>query len=133
MSLNLRLKIESYFVRYATSPTNPFIILKGKSYWQPDDPTYYYAELYFRPENSVLPDDILRHENGRDIGKLYYYISDFQNVIDLLRNESPLLFVLTDTGRSSVNINGIYSDLERIGEGDGKTLPMLYPYPEVPA
>lgn len=133
MSLNIRIRIQSYFVRYVTSPTNPSIILKGRSYWQPNDPAYYFAELYFHPDNSVLPDDIVRHENGRDITKLYYYVSDFQNVIDLLRNESPLLFVLTDTGRSLVNANGIYSEQERIGEGDGKEIPILSPYPEVPA
>jgi hypothetical protein len=133
MSLQLRIKIESYYVRYATSPTNPFIILKGKSYWQPDDPTYYFAELHFGSDNSALPEDILQHENGIDIAKLYYYISDFPNIIDLLRNEGPLLFVLTDQGRSLANVNGIYTDSERVGEGDGKPLPILYPYPEVPA
>lgn len=133
MSLNFRLKIESYFIKYATSPTNPSIVVKGKSYWLPNDRTNRYAELFFRPNGSVLPDDIMRHEYGIDVAKLYYYISDFQNVIDLLRNESPLVFVLTDTGRSLSSPNGIYSDEERIGEGDGEEIPIFYRHPEVPA
>ena len=45
---------------------------------------------------------------------LYYHLADFQNIIGLLRNESPLYLLYSASGSE----NGIKTTQELIGEGE---------------
>ena len=97
-------KIESYEVMYSSNTFAPRIWLKagGKGIGQ----------LVFRPNGSVLPVDTLT--NGQ--ANLYYHLDDYQNAIDLLRNEEPVY--LHWTGSGGGNENAIKTSAEIVGEGE---------------
>jgi hypothetical protein len=97
-------KIEGYEVLYAANTFFPRISLKagGK----------YKGQLIFHPNGSVLPADTLA---GGQVS-LHYHLDDFQNVIDLLRNEDPMYLLYSGSGLGYEN--GIKTTEEPVGEGE---------------
>jgi hypothetical protein len=47
---------------------------------------------------------------------LYYHLDDFQNAIDLLRNEKPVYLYYSGSGGG--HENGIKTMIEKVGEGE---------------
>jgi hypothetical protein len=68
------------------------------------------GQLVFESNGSVLPQDGLL----AGLPNLFYHLEDFENVIDLLRNEKPVFLSFTGPGFS--NENGINTSAEPIGE-----------------
>lgn len=97
-------KIDKYEVMYSANQFAPRIWLKngGK----------YIGQLIFKPNGSTLPPDAI----ARGQVNLYYHLDDFQNAIDLLRNESPLYLLYSGSGSGFEN--GIKTTQEPIGEGE---------------
>ena len=97
-------KIDEYEVMYSANTFAPRIWLKagGK----------YIGQLSFRPNGAALPAD------GMISGQinLNYHLDDFQNAIDLLRNEQPMYLVYSGSGGG--NENGIKTTPEPVGEGE---------------
>ena len=97
-------KIDEYDVLYSANSFVPRISLRGggKSLGQ----------LVFLPNGSSLPPDSM---TGTTVN-LYYHLTDFANVIDLLRNEKPMFLLFNGTGGG--NENGIKTTPEPVGEGE---------------
>ena len=72
--------------------------------------SYGSAFLWFYPEDATLPDN--RKRAGQNMFDVYYPMSYWTAVLDLLRNESPLYFNFSD----SSNAVQIYSGREPVGE-----------------
>lgn len=68
------------------------------------------AVLWFLPEGGALPDN--RKRPGQDVFDVYYYIADWEAVLDILRNETPVYFNYQDTS----NAAQIYTGNEPVGE-----------------
>lgn len=68
------------------------------------------AILWFLPEGSSLPDN--RKRSGQFVFDVYYCIKDWEAVLDILRNESPVYFNYNDTN----NAAQIYTGEEPVGE-----------------
>ena len=68
------------------------------------------AVLWFHPEDAALPDN--RKRAGQDIFDVYYHVSAWAPLIDVLRNESPVYFTYSDTS----NAVQIYTGQEPVGE-----------------
>jgi hypothetical protein len=62
----------------------------------------------FRPNGATLPQDTS--------GSLYYHLDDFQNVLDLLRNEKPMYWLFSGSGGGFEN--GVKTTPEAVGEGE---------------
>lgn len=75
-------KIDQYEVMYSSNLFLPRIWLKngGK----------FIGQLIFKPNGSALPADNM---SGTSVN-LYYHLDDFQNAIDMLRNENPMYLLL---------------------------------------
>ncbi len=97
-------KIDEYEVMYSANTFPPRIWLKADG--------KYMGQLTFMPNGAALPADRL---NGTQ-AQLYYHLDDFQNMIDLLRNESPLYLLYVGSGPG--NENGIKTTDEPVGEGE---------------
>ncbi len=97
-------KIDKYEVIYSANMFPPRIWLKGGN--------KNLGQLIFMPNGSVLPQDHMA--NGQV--NLYYYLDDFQNAIDLLRNESPMYLLYSGSGGGFEN--GINTTEEPVGEGE---------------
>jgi hypothetical protein len=99
-------KIDAYEVMYSANTFAPRIWLKngGK----------FIGQLIFKPNGSVLPADSM--SSGQ--ANLYYHLDDYQNAIDLLRNEAPMYLLYSGTGPG--NENGIKTTEEVVGEGETK-------------
>jgi len=97
-------KISEYEVMYSSNTFVPRIWLKSGG--------AYIGQLIFRPDGSVLPPDSMV---GNQVN-LYYHLEDFQNCIDLLRNENPVYLLWSGTGVG--NENGIKTMAEPVGEGE---------------
>lgn len=97
-------QIDQYEVMYSANSFFPRIWLKsgGKSIGQ----------LIFKPNGSSLPPDSLT--NGQV--NLYYHLDDYQNAIDLLRNEKPMYLLYSGSGGGFEN--GIKTTPEAVGEGE---------------
>lgn len=97
-------QIDEYQVMYSSNQFPPRIWLKngGKGIGQ----------LIFRPNGSALPSDT---ESG-DAVNLYYRLDEFRNVLDLLRNESPMYLLYSGSGGGYEN--GIVTTQEAVGEGE---------------
>jgi len=95
-------KIDSYEIIYSSSKTPRRIILKSGSGVA--------GQLVFYPLGTTLPPD------GYAAGAtcLNYYIDDFSNCVDLLRNESPVFFSFVSAG----SVNSINTGSETVGELD---------------
>ena len=99
-------KIDAYEVMYSANTFVPRIWLKagGK----------YIGQLIFKPNGSALPAD--NTSSGQV--NLYYHLDDYQNAIDLLRNEAPVYLLFSGSGGGFEN--GIKTTEEVVGEGETK-------------
>ena len=99
-------KIDAYEVMYSANTFVPRIWLKagGKDIGQ----------LIFKPNGSALPADNM--SSGQV--NLYYHLDDYQNAIDLLRNEAPVYLLFSGSGGGFEN--GIKTTEEVVGEGETK-------------
>lgn len=97
-------KIDEYVVMYSANQFVPRIWLKNGN--------RYIADLRFMPNGATLPPD----DEFRGIVRLYYHLDDFQNAIDLLRNESPTYLLYSGSGSGFEN--GIRTKEEPTGEGE---------------
>jgi hypothetical protein len=97
-------KIDEYVVMYSANKFVPRLWLKngGK----------YIGQLIFKPNGSTLPPD---KEAGGQVN-LYYHLDDFQNALDLLRNERPMYLLYSGSGAGYEN--GIKTTQEEVGEGE---------------
>lgn len=68
------------------------------------------AILWFLPEGSSLPDN--RKRSGQNVFDVYYRINDWEAILDILRNETPVYFNYQDTS----NAAQIYTGDEPVGE-----------------
>jgi hypothetical protein len=97
-------QIDEYEVMYAANQFPPRIWLKNGG--------QYIGQLIFMPNESALPPDAM----GGSQVNLYYHLDDFQNALDLLRNESPMYLLYSCSGEGFEN--GIKTTEEVIGEGE---------------
>jgi hypothetical protein len=98
-------KIDEYEVMYSANKFPPRIWLKavgGK----------FIGQLIFKPNGTALPQDAM--VGGQ--ANLYYHLEDFQNTIDLLRNEKPMYLLWVGTGPGDEN--GIKTTSEAVGEAE---------------
>lgn len=93
-------EIGSYQVQYAANRFPPRI-------WLKDTAGTGIGQLVFMPDGASLPEDTA--------GSLYYHLSDFANLLDLLRNEKPVYYSFVGSG--SGNENGVRTAVEPVGEG----------------
>lgn len=97
-------QIYSYEVMYSANKFVPRIWLKNN--------TAYIGQLIFYQDGAVLPDDNLR---GGQIN-LYYHLQDFENTLDILRNEKPVYILYSGSGGGFEN--GIKTIPETVGDGE---------------
>jgi hypothetical protein len=98
-------KIDTYQVMYSANQFPPRIWLKAAG-------NESIGQLIFMPNGSPLPQDNMA--NGQV--NLYYHLDDFQNALDLLRNESPMYLLYSGSGGGFEN--GIKTTREVVGEGE---------------
>lgn len=102
-------RVDAYEVFYSSNSFAPRIGLKNAG--------VFIGQMIFMPNDSQLPADT--NANGQV--NLYYRLDDFQNAIDLLRNEKPIYLYFNGTGRREAgggNENGIKTMAEKVGEGE---------------
>ena len=97
-------QIYSYEVMYSANAFAPRIWLKNS--------TAYIGQLIFKPDGMVLPNDNLI--NGQI--NLYYHLQDFENTLDILRNEKPVYLLYSGSGAGFEN--GLRTYPETVGEGE---------------
>ena len=68
------------------------------------------AILWFLPQGSSLPDN--RKRPNQNVFDVYYHMDDWEAVLDVLRNETPVYFSYQDTR----NAAQIYTGNEPVGE-----------------
>ena len=95
-------KIDAYEVMYSSNTFVPRIWLKAGG--------RYIGQLIFKPNGSVLPSD----SQGGGQTNLYYHLDDYQNAVDLLRNEAPMYLLYSAPSGE----NGIKTTEEVVGEGE---------------
>ena len=98
-------KIDKYAVMYSANRFVPRIWLRSGNKW--------IGQLIFKPNGSTLPADNMSSHNQVN---LYYHLDDYQNAIDLLRNESPMYLLYSGSGPGYEN--GIKTTEEVVGEGE---------------
>jgi hypothetical protein len=96
--------IEQYEVMYSANMFPPRIWLKSAG--------KYIGQLIFKANGATLP---LDNMSGTQVN-LYYHLDDFDNIIDLLRNEKPMYLLWA--GAALGNENGIKTTAELVGEGE---------------
>jgi hypothetical protein len=96
-------KIDEYEVMYSANHFYPRIWLKNDG--------DYIGQLIFEPNGAALPPD----NNSGGIN-LYYHLDDFENCLDLLRNEEPMYLLYSGSGDGFEN--GIKTTAEPTGEGE---------------
>lgn len=97
-------EIHAYQVRYSANTFRRCIWLKNNG--------RYIGLLFFNPNGSVLPQD--NFENIHAYAVLNYHLDDFQNVLDILRNEKPLYLLYKGPGLE----NCIQTEEEMPGENE---------------
>jgi hypothetical protein len=97
-------KIDEYEVMYSSNKFPPRIWLKSTG--------KYIGQLVFMANGATLPLDA---KAGTQVS-LYYNLDDFQNCIDMLRNEKPMYLLWVGPGAG--NENGIKTLAETVGEND---------------
>lgn len=97
-------RVDAYEVFYSSNSFAPRIGLKNAG--------VFVGQMIFMPNGSQLPPDA--SVNGQV--NLYYRLDDFQNAIDLLRNEKPIYLYFNGSGGG--NENGIKTMAEKVGEGE---------------
>jgi hypothetical protein len=100
--LGTTIKIDEYEVMYSANKFPPRIWLKNAG--------KYIGQLIFQANGAALPSDVMAGTQYN----IHYHLDDFQNCIDLLRNEKPMyLLWMGPTGE-----NGIKTLAEAVGEND---------------
>jgi hypothetical protein len=94
-------QIGTYQVQYAANTFVPRI-------WLKDISNVSIGQLVFKPDGVALPQD---NETN-----LYYHLSNYPHVIDLLRNEKPVYWHFVGSGGG--NENAIRTSVEPQGEGE---------------
>lgn len=97
-------RVDAYEVLYSANGFARRIALKNAG--------NFLGQLIFKPSGSPLPADTM--VNGQV--QLYYHLDEFQNVIDLLRNEKPIYLYYNGSGAGFEN--GIKTMTEKVGEGE---------------
>ena len=97
-------RVDAYEVFYSSNSFAPRIGLKNAG--------VFVGQMIFMPNGTQLPPDA--SVNGQV--NLYYRLDDFQNAIDLLRNEKPIYLYFNGSGGG--NENGIKTMTEKVGEGE---------------
>jgi hypothetical protein len=97
-------QIDQYEVMYSANKFPPRIWLKHNG--------SYFGQLVFHADGSVLPAD--SQANGQV--NLHYHVENFENVIDMLRNEKPMYLLYSGSGSGFEN--GIKTTAEPLGEGE---------------
>ncbi|MEO8751215.1 MAG: hypothetical protein ABI624_00905 [Casimicrobiaceae bacterium] len=97
-------RIDAYEVMYSANSYVPRIWLKSGS--------KYIGQLIFASNGAALPPDAMA---GGQVN-LYYHLDDYQNCIDLLRNEGPMYLLFSGSGGGFEN--GIKTTEESVGEGE---------------
>lgn len=95
-------KIDEYEVMYSANKFMPRIWLKSAG--------KYIGQLIFHPNGTTLPADSM---TGTQVN-LHYHLDDFQNCIDMLRNEKPMYLLWMGAGAE----NGIKTTAEAVGENE---------------
>lgn len=95
-------QIDQYEVMYSANTFVPRIWLKNSG--------NYIGQLIFEPDGTALPQD--SQVNGQV--NLFYHLEDFDNCIDLLRNEEPMYLLFSGSGPG--NENGIKTTPEQVGD-----------------
>lgn len=70
------------------------------------------AILWFHPDGATLPQNGKR--SGQNVFDVYYHQRDWQALIDLLRNESPVHFAYSEPS----NAAQIYTGAEPVGDAE---------------
>ncbi len=68
------------------------------------------AILWFMPDGTTLPNN--RKRSGQSVFDIYYFKNDWEGILDVLRNETPVYFNYNDSG----NVAQIYTGKEPVGE-----------------
>jgi hypothetical protein len=92
-------QIGTYQVQYAANSFVPRI-------WLKDPAGASIGQLVFLPDGKVLPSD---NETN-----LYFHLSNYPHVMDLLRNEKPIYWSYVGSGPG--NENAIRTAIEPVGE-----------------
>ncbi len=98
-------QIDEYEVMYSANTFPPRIWLKNSG--------KFIGQLIFYANGSALPPDTMTGGGGVN---LYFHLDDFQNAIDMLRNEKPMYLLYSGSGPSFEN--GIKTTPESVGEGE---------------
>ena len=101
------MQIDEYYVLYSANTFAPRIALKKDS--------DFVGTLVFKANGATLPQDRMIGDHVM----LFYHLDDFQNTIDLLRNEKPMYLFYNGSGPGYEN--GIRTTAEPIGEGELST------------
>lgn len=96
--------IDDYEVMYSANTFVPRIWLKHAG--------QFIGQLIFRPNGTPLPPD---SKVGNQIN-LNYHLDDFENTLDLLRNEKHIFLLFAGSGPG--NENGILTTEEPVGAGE---------------
>ena len=97
-------RIDQYEVLYSSNSFSPRIGLKNAG--------NYVGQMIFMPNGATLPADSIVNNQVQ----LHYHVDDFQNAIDLLRNEKPIYMYYNGSGGGFEN--GIKTKAEKVGEGE---------------
>lgn len=97
-------QIDKFEVMYSANTFPPRIWLLNAN--------NFIGQLIFMPDGTALPQDSM--VNGQV--NLYYHLENFQNVIDLFRNESSLSLLFSGSGGG--NENGILTTQDVVGVGE---------------
>ena len=99
-----QMRIDAYEVLYSANGFAPRIALKNAA--------NYVGQMIFMPNGTALPADTILNSQAQ----LHYHLDDFQNAIDLLRNEKPIYMYYNGSGPGFEN--GIRTMVEKVGEGE---------------
>lgn len=99
-----QMRIDAYEVLYSANGFAPRIALKNAG--------NYVGQMIFMPNGTTLPADSIVNKQAQ----LHYHLDDFQNAIDLLRNEKPIYMYYNGSGGGFEN--GIRTMSEKVGEGE---------------
>jgi hypothetical protein len=97
-------QIHEYEVMYSANKLPPRIWLKHDG--------SYVGQLVFHADGSALPAD--SHADGQV--NLHYHVENFDNIIDILRNEKPMYLLYSGSGSGFEN--GLMTAAEPVGESE---------------
>ncbi len=99
-------KIDAYFINIFSDKSD------GAERHMNLNGTFGKAILWFMPQGRPLPEN--RKRSGQNLFDVYYRITDWEAILDVLRNETPVYFNYQDTN----NTAQIYTGDEPVGEGE---------------